>query len=256
MKKRQQYLQQSINGRFFCSLVNCLSTAFFIASACVFLMSAKGFAEEYEPTGPPPTPPLQRIMGQIDLTSEQQSALQPIIETDLEKHRAIFEKFRPGSDESKEGIRSELESIDKETETQLAEVLTNDQMEQYSKLRAELGNNMANMRPPLPPLVQVIGQLNLTQEQRDKLQPIIEADMNTHRAIMEKVRSEIYEGNDAMRDELEAIDKETETQIATVISADQMSRYFELRNELKNKMSAMKERHGGSSGRGFMQQER
>lgn len=94
-------------------------------------------APHNEMMGPPPSPPLQQILTQLDLTEEQQSAVQSIIETDMEKHRALMEAYPPESRPDRDSIKSALDAIDQEIDGLLAEVLTAEQRKQLVTLRKD-----------------------------------------------------------------------------------------------------------------------
>ncbi len=109
-----------------------------IVLAFLFTLMPSGSAQasRTEMMVPPPAP-LQQILAQLDLTEEQQSAVSSIIETDMEKHRALMEAYPPESRPDRDTIKSALEAIDQEIDGLLAEVLTTEQMEQFVTLREE-----------------------------------------------------------------------------------------------------------------------
>jgi Spy/CpxP family protein refolding chaperone len=123
--------------KYVCTLGRCLTTALLLVAAAAFLLPANGRAGEVGGVGRPFAAPLQRIMEQLKLTPEQRSAIQPIIQAVRAKHRALMEKNRGEGHEGNAGLRNEMQAIRKEAESQLAKILTSEQMAQYSKLRDE-----------------------------------------------------------------------------------------------------------------------
>jgi Spy/CpxP family protein refolding chaperone len=110
----------------------------YIVLAFLFTVSFFGYAQAFRhEMMAPPSAPLQRILAQLDLTEEQQSAVQSIIETDREKHRALMEEYPPESRPDRDTIKSAFDAIDQEIDGLLAEVLTTEQMEQFVTLREE-----------------------------------------------------------------------------------------------------------------------
>jgi Spy/CpxP family protein refolding chaperone len=227
-----------------------LISTLLLAVTCLFLSAAQGHAAEYAPLEKP-TSPLLKIMEQLNLSAEQQSTVQPIILSDWEMHRAIFEKYRPGREESEANIttmQSELQVINQETSTRLTEVLTAEQMAQYSELRAKLEQRMEDNRHHGSPVVRILNQLSLTQEQWDAVAPIIKNDRNNHHALMDKGESRSAESQDTTRSAMDALDRETEAQLAEVLPSDQMIRYAELRDEMRSSMPPPPPQEGGMGG--------
>lgn len=110
----------------------------YLVLAFLFTVPFFGYAQASrdEMMGPPPAP-LQQILAQLDLTEEQKGAVQSIIETDMEKHRALMEAYPPENRPDRDTIKSTLDAIDQEIDGRLAEVLTTEQMEQFVTLREE-----------------------------------------------------------------------------------------------------------------------
>jgi len=69
----------------------------------------------------------------LNLTEEQVTKVQPIIEESLKKRRYIINN----SQQDKKTIRNELQQLQWATDIQLGEILTEEQMKEYQKIREE-----------------------------------------------------------------------------------------------------------------------
>ena len=73
----------------------------------------------------------------LELTDEQADLIRPIIEQQIERRNAIFEKYRDKGRPDRREIRSEMEALQQEAETQLADILSESQMEAYRRLQEQ-----------------------------------------------------------------------------------------------------------------------
>jgi len=78
--------------------------------------------------------------------------------------------------------------------------------------------------------------LGLTAEQEAQILPIIQVDIERHSEILKKDREQAPENRDAVRAELEAIDRETDAKLATILLAEQMKEFQKLRDERRTRM--------------------
>lgn len=85
-----------------------------------------------EPRNNNPEQRLARMQTHLDLTDEQMGRIRPILETQAAKARDIRQQFR-GSDRYR--MRAEMQALCAETETALAEILTEDQLARWPPFR-------------------------------------------------------------------------------------------------------------------------
>ena len=86
---------------------------------------------------------LAQLTEQLDLTDEQAKQMKPIIEEQSKKQQEIFDS----ASGDRETMRAEMMNLMEETDEQYAEVLTEDQMNTYRKMRQQ---RMRQGRPPPP----------------------------------------------------------------------------------------------------------
>ena len=87
-------------------------------------------------------------------------------------------------------------------------------------------------------------RLNLTEEQKVQMQPVIKDDMEKHRDVMTKAREQEIKDREAVRAQFEAIDKETDAKLATILSAEQLKEFQKIREERRARMHDKRHRGG------------
>jgi hypothetical protein len=73
----------------------------------------------------------------LNLTEDQATDVEPIIEDSLENKREVFEKYSSQGQSARQDMRDEMQAIGDETEAQLATILTDEQMETLRTIREE-----------------------------------------------------------------------------------------------------------------------
>jgi hypothetical protein len=68
---------------------------------------------------------------QLKLTDQQIEQIRPILEEQEENRSKIFEKYRSNRYQDRSTIRSEMQDLQAQTENQLADFLSEDQMQTY-----------------------------------------------------------------------------------------------------------------------------
>lgn len=74
----------------------------------------------------------------LDLSAEQEAKIRPIIEEEWERRREIIVSYRG----ERESMRAAMQWLEKDTESQLAAILTQEQMAEYRQLREEMRQSM------------------------------------------------------------------------------------------------------------------
>lgn len=77
------------------------------------------------------------MKARLDLTDEQQIQIRLIIKEECAERQEIIEKYAGQGRGSREALSGELQGLQKITETKLEAILTDAQMKEYRKLRAE-----------------------------------------------------------------------------------------------------------------------
>jgi Spy/CpxP family protein refolding chaperone len=121
------------------------------------------------------------IMGHIkerlNLTAEQETQIQPILEKAVQDGVAMFQKHRGQAFQGFETLKTERETMWQETEKQLAAILTPEQMQELQKMHVEQIGKFQNMRHGFAggffqaggEVRQLVQDLNLSDVQKQQL---------------------------------------------------------------------------------------
>lgn len=86
------------------------------------------------------------MKARLNLTDEQVSQIRPIVESNQEKRRAVFEKYRGNIRGNRSEFRSEMDAIRQEADQQLSGILSPDQMAELDKMREEWRDKAVDRR--------------------------------------------------------------------------------------------------------------
>lgn len=95
--------------------------------------------------GHDPAAMAEHLSEKLDLSADQAEAVKPILEQAHAEHRALMESMRP-SEAERQQMRTAMQQIGQRTESQLAEVLTEEQMEQFRAMKADRQAKMQEYR--------------------------------------------------------------------------------------------------------------
>lgn len=79
---------------------------------------------------------------QLELTDVQVERIQPIVQEQSEKRRELFKKYRPQGRQGLSAMREEMQKLRSEMDAQLAEILSDDQIEKYQMLQNQRREQM------------------------------------------------------------------------------------------------------------------
>jgi len=125
--------------------------------AVLVLASAAQGGSAQPPAGDADVPPqarqraeqrLEEIMVRLELTEQQQQQVRPIMQSAMEQRRAVREAHGVGPGKGKpdaqtrQAMRGEMQAIKADTDQQLAEVLSAEQMQELRDIRREIKQEM------------------------------------------------------------------------------------------------------------------
>ncbi len=181
---------------------------------------------------------MERLTERLDLTDVQILAIRPVIEEKILKMNESRTKAGP----DRQTARAGKMRLKWDTTIKLNEILTDEQIAKYLELRQERhgkfrGNKMGKgfKMSPEKVIEHMTERLDLTPEQAEAITPIIEESIEKKQAVFEK-----YGGvRQTMRNEMQTIGDETETELSTILTNDQME---DLRTFRNNKRAHMDKR--------------
>jgi Spy/CpxP family protein refolding chaperone len=120
---------------------------------------------------------MEHLKERLTLTEEQEAQLLPILEESMKKRVEMFQKYGGQVRQNVQTIKTEHETMWQETEKQLAEILTEEQMQELRKMHDErvgmrqgFAQKMFQRRGQFQ---QVFKELNLSKEQMKELFSIV-----------------------------------------------------------------------------------
>ncbi|MCZ6632260.1 MAG: hypothetical protein O7G87_02580 [bacterium] len=172
----------------------------------------------------------------LDLTEEQQAAIQTLLNTQAEQVKVAREVSRTNNIDP-ETFRSQLDAIAAEFTTGLAGVLTEDQWAIYQQARQARANRLPNP----------FERLNLTEEQRTAVRELLHSVNAKTKTLLEAALSDGAD-QDALQAQLEAIKAELETGLAGILTEDQLATYQQAQQPRRAGRSKARGRRGGRRG--------
>jgi predicted transcriptional regulator len=228
-------------------------------AAALLLIAAGLILQPYsaEARGPFGTPRsadeiVQILTDRLALTDDQVEAIQPIIEEKVQRMNEVRELR--GTD--RQAARAEMQKLRWDTEQKLNEILTDEQIDKYLEYRQEqrgkagIGKSRGGRmgkgfnRTPEEVIERMTYRLNLTEDQATDVEPIIEDSLEKKREVFEKYSSQGQSARQDMRDEMQAIGDETEAQLATILTDEQMETLRTIREEKRARMETRMNRPG------------
>lgn len=194
----------------------------FLGSGIVVKHRLKKFVKD----GPPPLFFFKRLPADLDLGPAQQMEIEKIIDQSRRELETLREKHFP-----------QLKSIIDNSISKIKEKLNAEQKKKFDALMKH-----QQFFPPGPPppfsekqageiLAHISAQLNLTQEQADRVRPIIEESIQQRHRIFEKHPPPDRPDISSLKSEMHQLDIAIENRLAKILSPRQMELYRNIRKE-------------------------
>ena len=186
---------------------------------------------------------LRKMVQNLDLTEAQKTDIEKIMSQAEQQIVNFRQKYRP-----------EFEKIIDDTVTQIKENLTDEQKKKLDTLRVELKTRgrmgprgmhhqamMSGMSDQV--FATMKDRLNLTKEQQEKIRPIMDASMEKKRTILKKHGEQERENIRILENNLQALDKDTEKHLGSVLTEEQLKEYQKIYGERCEGMNPEVHRH-------------
>ena len=182
--------------------------------------------ERFAKGGPPPLMHIlmRKMVHNLELTEIQKTDIEKILRQADEKILNFREKYHP-----------EFEKIIDAAITQIKGKLNDEQKKELDQIHEKLKargrmcrrgmHHRATMgREPDQLFAAMKERLNLTKVQEEKIRPIIDAGMEKKQATLKKHGEEI-------REDMRAVDSDTEKQLGSVLTEEQLKEYQKIQGE-------------------------
>lgn len=205
---------------------------FFSVFIATLLFAAHGFTAEEQFDS---EKMLSELESQLELNSEKLSKLKPTIDTKSEEmKKSIHEMVDKGFVQLEE-MTVELDKMSKETEAKVRSFLNSEEVKKLkdylNKLDKEAINEAKNK------LVAELSEvLELTEQQLNKLKPILEDSMEQLSKMIEKLAKEGSRNWDEFKRQYEEISNELKDQMQETLDSSQMKKLEKYNEEKRDKI--------------------
>jgi Spy/CpxP family protein refolding chaperone len=175
---------------------------------------------------------MDNLSKELNLTKEQQEKIGPIFENEMKEMRTVKED----SSLTPEQKREKVKAIHQTTRENINKILTPDQQKKFAEMKEDTRENRQGM---VEKRIEMMSEnLNLTEQQKKDIKPIIENEMKE----MRTVREDSSLTPEQRREKTKAIRQTTKEAINKILTPDQQKKYAEM-EENRQKMA---ERRGES----------
>jgi Spy/CpxP family protein refolding chaperone len=190
--------------------------------------------ERFVKGGPPPLMHIfmGKMVHELNLTEAQKTDIEKIVSQAEKQIESFRQKYHP-----------EFEKIIDEAIAKIKEKLTDEQKKKLDKLHEELktrGRMGHRGMPPHPPMMggmpdQLFAtmkeRLNLTKEQEEKIQPIMDATREKKQTLFKKHGEQERENMRILENEMQTLDRDTGKQLGSVLTEEQLKEYQKVQEE-------------------------
>lgn len=207
--------------------------------ARVWLAALVVILAESEHAAAEPWSPLEvaaLLQRRLDLSPQQVKDLQPVIDAYARSVSGAIESRRGNGVEGWSTLLDDLDSYHQELESRLAGVLTPAQMAELEQVKDEVRTEVSAHLEERA-FSGLAERLHLSEGERKRVLAVYQEDWRRKRALVEKYRGQ--RGRSASRDvgrELKAIHEDTERDLQTILTPQQMSDYRDYREEQRKKI--------------------
>jgi Spy/CpxP family protein refolding chaperone len=170
---------------------------------------------------------LQMMSKRLNLTDDQKTKIQPILQNSFQQVRSIHQNTSLTPDQQK----TQIQQIRESSRDQIKQILTPEQVAQMGNGPGERGPGMSRGGPGGDPLAWMSKNLNLTDDQKTKLQPLF-ADQ--HKQV-QSVMQDSSLTQEQKRAKVDEIRKATHQQVMSVLTPEQQTQMKQMRNQRMHK---------------------
>jgi len=143
MEKRKEYFGSQMVKNGSAAVAISLTTVIMVFSIAVLVPEPSLGGEQGERRRPSPELMMERLGTHLQLSAEQQVALEPVIAEEILKRRALLDQYRAEDQERRREVRLEMIEIDEDTADRLAAILSPEQLDKFSRLQEKRRMNVA-----------------------------------------------------------------------------------------------------------------
>jgi Spy/CpxP family protein refolding chaperone len=170
--------------------IDCIKKAIAVFVALTFTCTAAFAASAHEPNSPahrnrapaaqrPVRDFLQQLSETLNLTEAQKITIKPILAAEANDIKAVHQDTTIAPEQK----QAKMKEIRDNTREKINAALTPEQQKKFAEMKGKTGNRMREAFTNR--MTAVAEQLNLTEEQKTAIKPIMTAEVNDIRAVMQ-----------------------------------------------------------------------
>jgi Spy/CpxP family protein refolding chaperone len=199
---------------------------------------------------------LTEVKSKLDLTEEQEKEMSQIFREYRKGRRGIARRFDDSDRKGRRSRRMEFGRLNRDTRCRVEEVLGADKVEAFREIsRRHRGGPMNGRHGDQEDrrfarrefndenrdkhFSEMVESLGLKEEQTEKVRKIVDNQMEKIRSVMDEDKRKDM---DKVRDRMDDIHAETEKELSSILTPEQMETYRKLAAERREMMRSMRGR--------------
>jgi Spy/CpxP family protein refolding chaperone len=166
---------------------------------------------------------LQELSEKLNLTDEQKAAIEPILATEANEIKAVHQDSSL-SDEQKQAKVKEIRDNSRE---KINALLTPEQQKTFAEMKGEAGGRMREAFHNR--LAMIAEKLNLTDEQKAAIKPILATEVNDITAVMQDNSL----SKEQKQTKISGIREASDTKINALLTPEQQAKWAKLKENAK-----------------------
>lgn len=166
---------------------------------------------------------LQELSEKLNLTDAQKAAIKPILATEANEIRTVHQD----SSLSAEQKQTKVKEIRDNSREKINALLTPDQQKIFAEMKGEAGNRIRERFQNR--LTVLAEQLNLTDEQKAAINPILATEANDIKAVMQDNSL----SKEQKQTKISAIREASDTKINALLTPEQQAKWAKLKENAK-----------------------
>jgi len=163
---------------------------------------------------------VEELNKELGLTEQQKKDIMPILENEMKDLMPIM----VNKSLTKEQKLKKINVIRQATKEQLSKILTPEQMKKYAEMNTDIHEDRQEFAERH--IERMSEKLNLTEQQKKDITPIIESEMKDVRAVM----SNESLTKEQKLEKINAIHQATKEQLSKILTPEQLKKYAEMEN--------------------------
>ena len=176
-------------------------------------LAAQGPARDY----------LQELSEKLNLTDEQKAAIEPILATEANEIKAVHQDSSL-SDEQKQAKVKEIRDSSRE---KINALLTPEQQKTFAEMKGQAGSRTREAFHNR--LSMIAEKLNLTDEQKTAIKPILATEVNDIKAV----RQDNSLSQEQKQTKISGIREASDTKINALLTPEQQAKFAQLKEHAK-----------------------